>query len=46
MTMRRVLTALLSTILFSIIYSWIFYVPISQREPNVYYFGFLKQVFL
>lgn len=42
MTMRRVLTALLSTILFAIIYSWIFYVPSSQREPNVYYFGFLE----
>lgn len=40
--MRRVVTALLSTILFAIIYSWMFYVPSSQREPNVYYFGFFE----
>lgn len=42
MTMRRVLTALLSTILFATIFSWFSYVPSSQQEPNVYYFGFLE----
>jgi hypothetical protein len=38
--MKRLLTALLSAVLFATIFSWISYVPSSQREPNVYYFGF------
>ncbi|MCG7335067.1 hypothetical protein MHZ95_07235 [Sporosarcina sp. ACRSM] len=37
---KRLLTAVLSVILFAIIFSWFFFVPSSQREPNVYYFGF------
>ena len=38
--MKRFLTVVLSVVLFATIYSWFFYVPSSQREPNVYYFGF------
>ena len=38
--MKRFLTAALSAILFATIFSWFFFVPSSQREPNVYYSGF------
>ena len=37
--MKRFLTAALSAI-FATIFSWFFFVPNSQREPNVYYSGF------
>jgi len=40
--MKRFLTTALSVVLFATIYSWISYVPISQRESNVYYFGFFE----
>ncbi|WP_156312255.1 hypothetical protein [Lysinibacillus contaminans] len=40
--MKRFLTALISVILFATILSWISYTPSSQREHNVYYFGFLE----
>ncbi len=40
--MKRLITAVLSIILFAGLFSWISYVPISQREFNVYYFGFLE----
>ncbi|QGH35513.1 hypothetical protein GI584_16290 [Gracilibacillus salitolerans] len=40
--MTKFLTAALSVIIFATIFSWISYVPSSQREPNVYYFGFLE----
>lgn len=40
--MKRFLAALLSTILFATIFSWVSYVPSSQQEPNVYYFGFFE----
>lgn len=40
--MKRFLIILLSSILFATLYSWISYVPSSQREPNVYYFGFFE----
>ncbi|KAB2487459.1 hypothetical protein [Priestia endophytica] len=39
---KRFLTAVLSVILFAIIFSCFSFVPSSQREPNVYYFGFLE----
>ncbi|TRM12148.1 hypothetical protein FH966_10890 [Lentibacillus cibarius] len=44
--MKRLLTVALSVVLFTTVYSWISYMPMSQREPNVYYFGFLKRLFL
>src|SRR5699024_12266853 len=40
--MKRFLTVILSVVLFATVYSWVSYVPISQREPNVYYFGFFE----
>ncbi|RKL64719.1 hypothetical protein CR203_24810 [Salipaludibacillus neizhouensis] len=40
--MNKFLSAVLAIILFSALYSWFGYVPISQREPNVYYFGFFE----
>jgi hypothetical protein len=40
--MKRLLTTALSVVLFATIFSLISYVPISQREPNVYYFGFFE----
>ena len=40
--MKRLLTALISINLFATILSWISYTPSSQREHNVYYFGFLE----
>lgn len=40
--MKRLLTVVLSVVLFASIYSWFSYVPSSQREPNVYYFGFFE----
>lgn len=40
--MERILTAAISTLLFSIIYSWVTYIPISHQEDNVYYFGFFE----
>lgn len=39
---KRLLTAALSAILFTIIFSWFLLVPISRREPNVYYTSFLN----
>ncbi len=39
---KRLLTVILSVILFATIFSWFFFVPSSQREPNVYYFGFFE----
>ncbi|GLO64842.1 MULTISPECIES: hypothetical protein [Oceanobacillus] len=38
--MKRLHTTILSIILFSTLYSWAFYIPVSQRAPNTYYFGF------
>jgi len=40
--MKRLLTVVLSVVFFATIFSWVSYVPSSQREPNVYYFGFLE----
>ncbi len=40
--MKRLLTIALSVILFATIFSWISYVPSAQREPDVYYFGFIE----
>ena len=40
--MKRFLTTALSLIIFATIFSWVSYVPSSQRESNVYYFGFLE----
>ncbi|KAB2328080.1 hypothetical protein F7731_26055 [Cytobacillus depressus] len=40
--MKRLVTVVLSVALFASIFSWIFYVPVSLREPNVYYSGFLE----
>lgn len=42
MTIRRLLTVVLSVVLFAAIFSWISYVPSSQRDPDVLYFGFLE----
>jgi urea transporter len=39
---RKFLTVVLSVILFATIFSCFFFVPSSQREPNVYYFGFFE----
>ncbi|TMN23350.1 hypothetical protein [Lentibacillus cibarius] len=44
--MKRLLTVALSVVLFATVYSWISYVPMSQREPNVYYFGFFETFIL
>ncbi|GIN39410.1 hypothetical protein [Heyndrickxia oleronia] len=44
--MNRFITVTLSVILFSTIFSGISYVPSSQREPNVYYFGFFETLIL
>lgn len=44
--MKRILTAVLSTFLFSTLLAWVSYTPSVQREPNVYYFGFLETFFL
>ncbi|NYF26141.1 arginine exporter protein ArgO [Sporosarcina sp. JAI121] len=38
--MKRFITAALSAVLFATIFSWFFFVPSSQREPNVYYSSF------
>lgn len=40
--MKRIITTVLSIVLFATIFSWVSYVPISQRESNVYYFGFFE----
>ncbi|MGP4039216.1 hypothetical protein ACTWP4_04805 [Gracilibacillus sp. D59] len=40
--MKRFLVVILSTLLFALLYAWITYVPISERSPNVYYFGSLE----
>ncbi|TDL32885.1 hypothetical protein E2R51_09480 [Jeotgalibacillus sp. S-D1] len=40
--MKRLLAIAISVIIFATSYSWISYVPSSQREPNVYYFGFIE----
>ncbi|MYL60102.1 hypothetical protein GLW20_21545 [Virgibacillus halodenitrificans] len=40
--MKRLLTTILAIIIFATLLSAISYVPSSQREPNVYYFGFLE----
>ncbi|WP_163969340.1 hypothetical protein [Oceanobacillus halotolerans] len=40
--LKRFLTTVLATILFAAIFSWVSYVPSSQRDPNVYYFGFFE----
>lgn len=39
---KRFITVILSIVLFATIFSWMSYVPSSQREPDVYYFGFLE----
>ena len=44
--MKRFFTVLISVILFATILSWISYTPSSQREHNVYYFGFLETFIL
>lgn len=48
MLKKRVIVALLSAIIFSIILSYISYTPISEREPNTWYesFGSLVTVYL
>ncbi|WP_153721808.1 hypothetical protein [Sporosarcina cascadiensis] len=40
--MKRFTAAVLAAIVFAIIYSSISYIPDSQREANVYYFGFFE----
>ncbi|MET3684409.1 hypothetical protein ABID56_002546 [Alkalibacillus flavidus] len=40
--MKKLLTAVVSSILFATIFSLVSYVPSSEREPNVYYFGFFE----
>src|SRR5699024_11453040 len=40
--MNSFLIVIFSVVLFATVYSWVSYVPISQREPNVYYFGFFE----
>lgn len=40
--MKRLLTILISIILFSTIFTWLSYTPASQRESNVNYFSFLE----
>jgi len=44
--MKRFLTVVLSIIIFATIFSWVSYVPSSQREPNVYYFGYSETFIL
>ncbi|WP_066074648.1 hypothetical protein [Neobacillus soli] len=44
--MKRLLTVALSVVLFATIFSWVSYVPSSQRESNAYYFGFLETFIL
>lgn len=39
---NRLITVSLSVILLAVIFSWVTYEPMSQREPNVYYFGFFE----
>ena len=43
--MKRFLTAVLSVVLFTTLFAWVSYTPSAQREPNVYYFGFLETSF-
>ena len=43
--MKRFLIAVLSIVLFATIIAWVSYIPSVQREPNVYYFGFLDTFF-
>src|SRR5690625_664983 len=39
---KRLLTAAFSAILYTIVFSWFFFVPDSQRDPDVYYHSFLN----
>lgn len=45
---RRIIVALLSAIIFSLILSYISYTPIAEREPNTWYesFGSFVQIYL
>ena len=43
--MKRILIAFLSIVLFATLLAWVSYTPSVQREPNVYYFGFLETSF-
>ncbi|WP_438317071.1 hypothetical protein [Sporosarcina sp. FA9] len=43
--MKRFLIAVLSIVLFATLLAWVSYTPSVQREPNVYYFGFLETSF-
>ncbi|GEL77625.1 hypothetical protein [Tenuibacillus multivorans] len=38
--MIRFMTAILSTLVFASVFSWLNYVPVDERVENVYYFGF------
>ncbi|HWJ80256.1 MAG TPA: hypothetical protein VNR61_19495 [Niallia sp.] len=40
--MKRLIASILSLFLFSTLFSLLSYTPSSQREANVYYFGFLE----
>lgn len=40
--LKRFITVAISVILFAILLSWYSYVPSSQREANIYYFGFFE----
>ncbi|KAB2336829.1 hypothetical protein F7731_10830 [Cytobacillus depressus] len=40
--LERLSTMALAVVLFAVAFSWVSYVPSSQREPNTYYFGFFE----
>lgn len=45
---RRIIVALLSAIIFTLILSYISYTPVTEREPNTWYesFGSFVQIYL
>lgn len=36
----KLVTTLVSILVFAILYSWNAYIPHAEREPDTYYFGF------
>lgn len=45
---RRIIVALLSTVIFSLIIAYIWYTPLSEREPNTWYdpFGSIMTILI
>lgn len=42
---KKISAALLSSILFGIIYAFVFITPASEQQPNIYYFDFSEVLF-